>query len=202
MPFGKFTIQPLFHGFRLDRVIRNGIPRCEPFHDFALSSEGVSEIKHGVTFVTVIASEAKQSSWAVLEGASFANAGLYCFPFASLWVAMTMVKFIEETPSQPDVKVNWRRSHPLECQVDVVACFAITTQPSLSGPSPTELDSFRHFSENLLGSEIFDTAGDLSEGSAIEQRSEEWTQRCRCDSSAQDVLAEIHKSLVVCALAL
>jgi hypothetical protein len=43
-----------------------------------------------VTFVAVIASEAKQSSWAVLEGTSFANAGLDCF--ASL--AMTMAKFI------------------------------------------------------------------------------------------------------------
>jgi hypothetical protein len=50
----------------------------------------ITEIKHGVTFVTVIASKAKQSSWAVLEGASFANAWLDCF--ASL--AMTMVKFI------------------------------------------------------------------------------------------------------------
>jgi hypothetical protein len=56
----------------------------------------------------VIASEAKQSSWAVLEGTSFANAGLDCFPFASLWVAMTVTKvtpcFISETSSEHLIK--------------------------------------------------------------------------------------------------
>jgi hypothetical protein len=39
----------------------------------------------------VIASKAKQSSRAVMESASFAHAGLDCFPFASLWVAMTVI---------------------------------------------------------------------------------------------------------------
>jgi hypothetical protein len=51
----------------------------------ACRSEGVSSMN----FTIVIASEAKQSSWAVLEGTSFANARLDCF--ASLAMTVTQV---------------------------------------------------------------------------------------------------------------
>jgi hypothetical protein len=47
---------------------------------------GASDIEGGAAFVTVIAGEAKQSSRAVAEGASFASTGLDCFAL----FAMTM----------------------------------------------------------------------------------------------------------------
>lgn len=57
-----------------------------------------------------------------------------------------------------------------------------------------------HFSENLLGREIFDIASELGKDFAIEQRGEEWAQRRRCNRPAQYILTEINEALVIAAL--
>jgi hypothetical protein len=53
-----------------------------------------------MNFTPVIASEAKQSSCAVMEGALFANAGLDCFASLAMTVINAVPWFISSTPSE------------------------------------------------------------------------------------------------------